>query len=144
QAQSFGDWLIAADTGSPTAGTMAKTAGADALSAAGRCIIATLSGAGRNDTAAAAGQCLTAAVGGADRHDAGSIAGNAFSAGIRVSPSRIHPRQSNDITLVLVGAGTHWTGGSTATVTNSVTGTTNVTKTSFTVHSPTDATLTVT
>jgi hypothetical protein len=144
QAQSFGDWLTAASTGSPTAGTMAKTAGADALSAAGRCITGALSGAGRNDTAAGAGQCITLGLNGIGRPDAGSMVGSAFTAGIRVSPSRIHPRSTSDITLILVGAGTHWTGGSTATVTNNVTGTTNVTKTSFAVHSATDATLTVT
>jgi hypothetical protein len=145
QAQSFGDWLIAASLGSPAAGTMAKTETANAGAISGRCVSGALSGAvGRNDVAAISGRCITAALAPTEAHDGGSIHGAAFTGGIRVSPSRIHPRVSSNITLILVGAGTHWTGGSTATVTNSVTGTTNVTKTSFTVHSATDATLTVT
>ena len=44
---------------------------------------------------AAAGRCITAAIAGLGRNDATAIFGLGFSASIRVSPSRIKPRQSS-------------------------------------------------
>ncbi len=60
------------------------------------------------------------------------------------SPAAIPANHSGSITLTLTGTGTSWTSGSTVTVQNSVTGTTIVTKGTWTQSSGTAATLTVT
>lgn len=59
-------------------------------------------------------------------------------------PSSVHPKRTAPVTLRLVGVGTSWTSGSTVAVTNSISGTTTVTKGTWTAVTATTATLAVT
>ncbi len=70
--------------------------------------------------------------------------GNPPAANFYVSPGTIAPNQSTPVGLLLNGVNTTWTGGSSVSVTNSLTGTTTVAESSFTAVTPTMATLAVT
>ena len=61
-----------------------------------------------------------------------------------VRPARILPNNTTAVTLVFSGVGTSWTSGSTISIQNSVTGSTNVTAGTWTAISTDVATLTVT
>jgi hypothetical protein len=67
-----------------------------------------------------------------------------IAASFSASPSALPTNHGSPITLALTGSGTSWTSGSTVTIQNSVTGTTAVTKGTWTQISATSATLTVT
>ena len=128
-AQAYYDWIMdsaVARLHGSTSATMALSRHADSF-------------------AAAAFGTVAAAMGATEQHDARvTIASGLAAPLIHVSPSRIQPDTIVARALVLEGVSTNWSSGSTVSITNSLTGTTTVTKGTFTAVSATSATLTYT
>jgi hypothetical protein len=132
--RAYLDWITSQAGGLPTSSaTMGITERHDAGSIRGLTpVTSTMGVVGRNDSIVA-------------------LSGAAVAASItKVSPSRIPINtlgsaivDDQSITLLLAGAGTNWTNGSTVTITNSVTGATTVVKGTWTRLTATSATLVV-